>query len=349
MKINSLHYLRGLLALGVMLYHYYSWPLGYGYYLDANNILSRFGNYGVSLFFILSGLTLFHVYSGINMRVLKNLKSYSLKRFFRIYPLLIITTIICAVFTKEHYDFKTIVFNLSGLFGFTESNIAIHKVAWSVGNEIVFYSVFPVLLFLLQQRNFVFKLIPVLLFFVSFYYAIVHVIPIADGELFFHNYSSPLNHLFLFIGGVLIGFFTEKKCFPKWFLISLLVISVAIFLFYPVSGSMGNLICGFPRVVFSIMCFAICFTIYKLAFTFQSKAHSVFFALGTISYSLYLLHPIVVNQLLAPLIYLESRYCEFFNAQWFFPIVIVESILLSYFTFRFIEKPSLKFGDKFIS
>ena len=349
MKINSLHYLRGILALGVMFYHYYSWPLGYGYYLNANNVLSRLGNYGVSMFFILSGLTLYHVYSRKNIFGKKDLKNYFIKRFFRIFPLLWIATLICIIFTKETYDLKTIVLNLSGLFGFTESNVAILKVAWSVGNEIVFYCSFPVLLFLLQQRSFVFKLIPVALFILSFYYGIVHVSATADDKLFFHIYYSPLNQIFFFIGGMLIGFFSEKKVFPEWLLFSLLILSALVLLFYPVFGTFANLISGNYRILFSIACFAICFTLYKISFNFPVKAHFVFYTFGAISYSIYLLHPIVENQLLAPWVWLESRFTDSFNAQWFFPVMVVECIVLSYFSYRYIEKPCMNLGNKLLS
>ena len=348
MKVNSLHYLRGILALGVMVYHYSSWPLGYGYYLNANNIICRFGNFGVSLFFILSGLTLYHVYSGKTIFDAKNLKNYFIKRFFRIYPLLWITTTISILFTREIYDLKTIVLNLSGLFGFTESNFAILKVAWSIGNEIVFYCAFPILLLLLQQRNLIFKLIPVLLFLLSFYYGVAHVIRVTDDKLFSHDYYSPLNNFFFFIGGILIAFFTEKRSFPKWLLVSLLSVSVLLFLFYPVSGALSNLLTGNHRLLFSFMCFAICFTLYKLPYTLPSKLHSVFFMFGTISYSIYLLHPIVVNQLLAPWIWIESHYTDSFNPQLFFPIVLVECIVLSYFSYRFMEQPSIKLGNKLL-
>src|ERR1700746_1718864 len=175
MKINSLHYLRGLLAIGVMIYHFCSGILQYKYYYNADSILVRVGNYGVSLFFILSGLTLYHVYSSENFFSKKKLKKYFVKRFFRIYPLFILTTIFCVVFARQVYDLKTIALNLSGLFAFTNSFIPIHKVAWSVGNELVFYSAFPILLLCLQQRYWILKLVPLILFLFLFYYGVTNI------------------------------------------------------------------------------------------------------------------------------------------------------------------------------
>jgi exopolysaccharide production protein ExoZ len=51
----SLDILRGLSALGIMIYHYLGWILGH---FGASNTLGRFGVYGVSIFYILSGLTM---------------------------------------------------------------------------------------------------------------------------------------------------------------------------------------------------------------------------------------------------------------------------------------------------
>ncbi|WP_367892016.1 acyltransferase family protein, partial [Rodentibacter pneumotropicus] len=55
-RISSLDYLRGLCSFSIMIYHYMLWT---GYKVDANDFISRMGIYGVSIFYILSGLTLY--------------------------------------------------------------------------------------------------------------------------------------------------------------------------------------------------------------------------------------------------------------------------------------------------
>ena len=55
-RIQGLDYLRGLAAFGIMVFHYSSWTLGK---FGANTLLSRIGIYGVSIFYVISGLTLF--------------------------------------------------------------------------------------------------------------------------------------------------------------------------------------------------------------------------------------------------------------------------------------------------
>ena len=51
--------MRGLAALGIMFYHFSTWTFGE---VDSSTIIGRIGIYGVSIFYVLSGLTLYHVY-----------------------------------------------------------------------------------------------------------------------------------------------------------------------------------------------------------------------------------------------------------------------------------------------
>jgi exopolysaccharide production protein ExoZ len=59
-RIHSLDYLRGLAALGIMLYHYSMWTFNKKF--DAGDLIQRIGIFGVPIFYILSGLTLHVIY-----------------------------------------------------------------------------------------------------------------------------------------------------------------------------------------------------------------------------------------------------------------------------------------------
>ena len=85
MRLANLDYLRGIAAFGIMIYHYQSWLFGKFY---AETFMGRVGIYGVSIFYILSGLTLFHVYSDKLTWDVSGVGNFFLKRFCRIYPLL---------------------------------------------------------------------------------------------------------------------------------------------------------------------------------------------------------------------------------------------------------------------
>ncbi|MFH4113324.1 acyltransferase family protein, partial [Acinetobacter baumannii] len=59
-RYESLDWLRGLMAFAIMIYHLVSWQL---FHPEAGSLLGNFGIYGVSIFFVLSGLSMAIVYS----------------------------------------------------------------------------------------------------------------------------------------------------------------------------------------------------------------------------------------------------------------------------------------------
>lgn len=66
-RVESLDYLRGLMALSVVIYHYISWSMSTGSSVDvigSQFILGKLGIYAVSIFYILSGVSLAYIYEG---------------------------------------------------------------------------------------------------------------------------------------------------------------------------------------------------------------------------------------------------------------------------------------------
>jgi exopolysaccharide production protein ExoZ len=58
-RLESLDYLRGLMAVSVMAFHYVSWSFVKP---GADSLLGKLGIYAVSIFYILSGVSLSFVY-----------------------------------------------------------------------------------------------------------------------------------------------------------------------------------------------------------------------------------------------------------------------------------------------
>lgn len=79
-RFESLDWLRGLMALSIMLYHFGSWH-------DAAHPIGRLGIYGVSIFFILSGLSIAIAYDGFICDIRTSVRFF-IRRLFRIWPLL---------------------------------------------------------------------------------------------------------------------------------------------------------------------------------------------------------------------------------------------------------------------
>ncbi|MGV0103654.1 acyltransferase [Nostoc sp. DSM 114160] len=174
--IKSLTSLRGIAALVVVVHHfsYYGLPKT-GSTLSAYTNFFQNGYLWVDFFFILSGFIMTHVYADtFGLKVsLKNYRSYLFSRFARIYPLHIF--IIFLFFGLEvvkllflNTSAFTGKFNLTALF----SNIFLlqafdlkclpllwcntywNEPAWSISVEFLIYCIFPFLLLLLLKNKF---------------------------------------------------------------------------------------------------------------------------------------------------------------------------------------------------
>jgi len=89
-RIEPLDWLRGLMAVSIMFYH-----LAANFYVqpNADSFIGRLGIYAVSVFFILSGLSLAHVYHA-SVNDIKSYLFFMIKRIFRIWPLLWIALVL---------------------------------------------------------------------------------------------------------------------------------------------------------------------------------------------------------------------------------------------------------------
>ena len=107
------------------------------------------------------------------------------------------------------------------------------------------------------------------------------------------HYINPLNQVFLFLGGYLTGLWTEKWKVAKGYTYMLFGAAALLFVAYPVEGNVVNLVTDTTRMVFTLLCFIMCFSMYKTSFSLPAFADHYLKQLGEASYSVYLLHPIV--------------------------------------------------------
>lgn len=173
--IKPLTSLRGIAALFVVIHHfsYYTLPKT-GSTLSAYSDFFKNGYLWVDFFFILSGFIMTHVYAGdFSLKVnLSNYRSYLLSRFARIYPLhifilfLFVGLEIIKIFLLDTSAF-TGKFNLTALF----ANVFLlqafdlncpplfwcdtywNEPAWSISVEFVIYCIFPFLLLFLLRNS----------------------------------------------------------------------------------------------------------------------------------------------------------------------------------------------------
>lgn len=334
-RLYSLDYLRGLAAFGIMIYHYLTWTLGS---FSADTFMGRLGIYGISIFYVLSGLTLYYIYWDKMKPSKEEIKSFFLKRIYRIFPLLWLVTIVSIILSKKLPDFYSLFLNISGLFGFIEWDTYFATGAWSIGNELVFYVFFPFFILFSKSYKPIMVLLATSIFGIYLYFAFY--ILNENLTLFeqIRNYYNPLNQVFLFLGGFLLGRFLHNVKLKKSIVIMLLILGLSIFIFYPVTGDTINLVVGLNRLIFTACCFLICISFYKNTFTLTKFISKPLILLGEISYSVYLIHPIVYSVI-------ESKFIiRYFPESVRLIISVMSTLIISYFVYQRFEKYFLKLG-----
>ncbi len=290
-RLSSLDYLRGLAAFGIMVFHYSMWTYGFA---KGGDFIGKIGIYAVPFFYIISGLTLYHVYyTKIGGPSIKGLKDFAIKRIFRIFPLYWLLGFATMAIEKSDLSLSSVILNLTGLFGIIHWENNICYGGWSIGNELVFYLFFPVFIFLSKRSKISFYIFSLLLLLIYLWFAFIHIDSTKSIIDFWIDYMNPLNQVFLFLGGYLIGFLFSDVHISKFAGILLAITTFLVFIFYPVKDDSIHLISGINRVAFTLMCLTICFAFYKTDFGLPGLVHKLFATLGEISYSVYLVHPIM--------------------------------------------------------
>ncbi|RMB56084.1 acyltransferase [Dokdonia sinensis] len=341
-RIYNLDYLRGLAAFGIMIYHYLTWT--YGKY-SAESFLGKFGIYGVSIFYILSGLTLYYVYYNRMSFTRDDIFSFFRKRIFRIFPLLWLVTILAIVLSRNIPNFYDLFLNLSGLFGFLKWDTYFSTGAWSIGNELVFYTFLPIFILLSKSYKSMMIVLSISIFSLYVYFAFFLLneeLPLREQ---WKNYVNPLNQIFLFLIGFLIGLFLDKVKLNNTLLSIGLVASILIFILYPVSGDSINIVTGFNRLGLTACCLLMCASIYKLAIELPSFIHKPLVIIGETSYSIYLLHPLVYSGVGIIITLINAKFFKI-EVPTFIKVSlsIAITLLLSYFVYRYYERYFLRFG-----
>jgi len=333
-RIYSIDFLRGLMASLVMIYHFTSWSVGG---LDASSILSRFGLYAVSIFYIISGYALAHVYSRKKVFTI----NYCSARFFRIAPLFYAVSIAflikAALFNMEINVFDTFL-NFSFLFAIVDPSAYLATGAWSIGNEMFFY-----LLLLFAIKSGRYKVILFLMLFISILLFVFFRFVKLETESTLPSqwgiYINPLNHvLFFIVGMVLFNMSSFIHRYAEILFLMAVLFSLLIFV-YPVSGDRITLVTGWASLVMFISSVGI-FLSFLILDRYDIFSHYVLRLLGDISYSVYLLHPLIW--------FASSRLLEELPLQYIIMLSILFTFVVSWFSFEFFEKPAIRFGRRYV-
>lgn len=285
-KIDSLQYLRAFAALWVLLTHV----------LQMLNInpggVSFAGQWGVDIFFLLSGFIIY-----LTTRDHSSWKAFAIKRVFRIFPAywlcLIIYILYSAIYNDGGYNCLNIIQNVL-MIPFSEpigfSSLIVGQ-AWSTCYEMYFYFLLAVLLVFGVSKKWLLPLI-LILFFLG--YALSGFLPM-DGLVGYLYSLIGKHHVLFFCEGIIIARFHEWIRDFKIKKSLLIVISIISLLFY------CFILCQQYGFVISFIASPLFFFIvYKANEILPEKGvvNKVMVTLGDISFSIYLIHLVVIRFLL---------------------------------------------------
>lgn len=337
-RIESFDILKGLMALSIVIYHYFNW-LNINPIYPIKQTIDSLGVYAVSVFFIISGVTLY--LSNANKSIDEYfLKEYFVKRLVRIVPIFYIATtvnILFMIIQSQHLDLWQIFVNYSLLFGLIDYGNYIVTGGWYVGIQIVFYLLFPFLLWVIKKSRIgyiiIFGLSIIITLIISTYVLSEEVI-LAEQWI---SYISPFNQLFYFMGGILFGWIYKNKIIEikQYFLNAGIILMLLVFIFIPRTGAdQIHVVTDHSRFIFSIIIFLVVFlSMYLININKNNIFNRMLNNLGEISYSLFLLHPIVYTVTNSILIKINVG-----NDILIFLTAIAGSVIVSLLSNKYIEK-----------
>ena len=284
-RIHGLDFLRGLCAVFVATYHSLLW-IGYG---DIDSM----GTFPVYTFFVLSALTIAHIYYHDFKDVVgkDKLKDFLFKRIMRVLPLLAVVSLVMALLRVAAYqsldlDILTrFLMTATGAFALHMPAMMSNTVgAWSLGVEFVFYISFP-LLALLMPARIGRGLIAVFVFLLVMQQLAIHKSNGFEAEYRWFSFVMPLTFAPFFLGGLMI-YLTERKTSLLALLLATLCLCVMSFysVFFP--GPVGEQ----PLVFLALTGLSIAAVYFSYNSAVSGGLAWISHELGRLSYPLYLTH-----------------------------------------------------------
>ena len=304
------------------------------------------GRIGVVIFFSISG---FVICKSLNGNAIEGSKKFIIRRFFRLYPAFWVS-IALGLFSMwwlfdKPFGFNIIAANIT-MFPDLLGQEQIIGLYWTLETELVFYFLCWILFINRNINN------PLVLFFSSALFAFIFVIAklfIMPPELRPSLKVMPYNLAVMFWGGFFRYWYDDKKayliiaqkrCSLQWML-SVLTIIVLV-------PALSGLVKGFAeqndtliRLGISYIAGVGLFIIGNLVFKIKNR-----FVVwtGTISYSLYLIHPVIFYSLYWYLKNKAPHWLMTFHLSVYIGLTMALSMLLSAMIYYLVEKPAIDYA-----
>jgi len=336
--VTSIEYLRGVAALLVICYHFR--------FLINDFFIPGLGDFffegaavGIDLFFMISGFVITY-----STRHPISIYAFVSKRCVRIYPLFFVCVTLFVVLSGN-YSVKEYLCGLLFMaqdYSATPPFFGYHLLmpAWTLQYEVLFYALFSVGLWTSHQyRSYV---TAVLLLFstmgLQYFYAkevsLSGYAAISNDVGILRIMSSPLFLEFI-LGMLLAEIYSRTPFFT--FSRTAVFVSYGCVVFF-CACYFSNYRGGHGLLNYGVWAFILLIGNLLLEKSGQLKSHTTLYFLGKISYSLYLVHFVVLFFFNTHVVFLSKT----FNWVSLFLLLITVSIMSAYILHQWIERPSIQ-------
>lgn len=307
-----------------------------------------FGRIGVVCFFLISGFVIPFSFSAGEGA----LKKFAIRRFFRLYPLywVSIAMALIAIFTFKGrtFDTSTILANITMLQKFFNEP-HIQGLYWTLQAEVIFYCICACMygFGILHKKYYQFTacILSLTLFcIVSILKKKVPIFHSIDRELIYVLYVIAI----MFSGTILRTLLLNEKAERQG---KLLIIAPFLVFSIPVGviilSAIGIDVVSEPiRFFFGHM---IGLALFVFGFYKLKLKNTFLLWLGTVSYSVYLFHPIAMK-LIHWLMQQEwATYISSLHLSFYMLLVCITTFLVASLTYRFVERPCIDLGHRLTS
>ena len=343
--------LRFVAILSVVLFHLYGFIEDkdnsfYNSSYDFNFVLNliKNGNFGVELFFVLSGFILglpFARYHLLNGSII-SIKSYFLRRLSRLEPPYIIvmfSLLIGSIFVSKNLSIidgtQSFLASISYIHNFIYAEPSlINTVAWSLEIEIQFYILAPLLSLFFSIKNNITR--RTLLIFTTLFFSVFSILVTLP-------FLSILDYLqYFLLGFLLVDFYLIERVKNKKSILRNIFTIISFLIIFSFNEKYFNT--NFQKSLWNISILILIFSAYynvllRKSLRFFSKRAIT--NVGGMCYTIYLIHFAIISFIGNPLLSIQFSSNPILNIGLYSVIILSSILLVSVVFFVLIERPCM--------